>query len=306
MKFIKPSYEILSQNPGIEGIYEAIERAGRVCYKSTRKEGTTAKDFVNKMIASKHLAVLEHGTVYLMVQSYAGTNSDVVKEWKNTIKRYIENPYSKVVDNGVNAHITSNLRVLYENNWLDDLKYLCEPTEYHEKRITVKFVSMIQFYKDLTRHRKMSYCIESTRYCDYSKGRFGNELTFIIPSWLDIPEGSYKNLESNMKGFYARVNGRNRLITEDYRDYEYEFLYALQNDEKTYLTLIKNGYSPQQAAKLLPQDTKADIIVTGFVSDWSHIFSQRTSIIAETGQPDTEVSLLMNPLYNEFKNRNLI
>lgn len=67
MKFIKPSYEILSQNPGIEGIYEAIERAGRVCYKSTRKEGTTAKDFVNKMIKSGHLGVLEHGTVYLKI-----------------------------------------------------------------------------------------------------------------------------------------------------------------------------------------------------------------------------------------------
>lgn len=67
MKLIKPSYQILEQKPGLEGIYEMIELAGRTCYKSTRKEGTTAKDFVDRMIASQHYAMLEHGTVYLKI-----------------------------------------------------------------------------------------------------------------------------------------------------------------------------------------------------------------------------------------------
>ena len=67
MKLIKPSYSILDQKPGLDGIYEIIELAGRTCYKSTRKEGTTAKDFVDRMINSKHYAMLEHGTVYLKI-----------------------------------------------------------------------------------------------------------------------------------------------------------------------------------------------------------------------------------------------
>ena len=188
------------------------------------------------------------------------------------------------------AYVTLNYRHIVENDWLDDLKYLCEPTEFHEKRVTVKFTSMIQFYKDLTRHRKMSYAIESTRYCNYSKDKFGNELTFIIPSWLSLEEGSYEHHEiNNMDGI------------------EGDFLRSLKADEEMYLRMI-NFYKlkPQQAAKLLLQDTKADIIVTGFVSDWSHIFMQRTSIIAETGIPDTEVSLLMDPLYKEFIERKFI
>lgn len=67
MKLIKPSYLILDQKPGLEGIYEQIELAGRTCYKSERKEGTTAKDFVDRMIKSGHHAMLEHGTIYLKI-----------------------------------------------------------------------------------------------------------------------------------------------------------------------------------------------------------------------------------------------
>ena len=67
MKLIKSNYEILEQKPGLEGIYEMIETAGRTCYRSQRPEGQTAKDFVDRMIASQHYAMLEHGTVYLKI-----------------------------------------------------------------------------------------------------------------------------------------------------------------------------------------------------------------------------------------------
>ena len=68
MKLIKPSYEILEQSPGLKGIYKAIEVAGRTCYKSLDKiTDDSAEGFVNRMIASKHYAMLEHGTVYLKI-----------------------------------------------------------------------------------------------------------------------------------------------------------------------------------------------------------------------------------------------
>lgn len=67
MKLIKPSYQILDQPTGLDGIYQQIEMAGRTCYRSQRPEGQTAKDFVDRMIASKHYAMLEHGTVYLKI-----------------------------------------------------------------------------------------------------------------------------------------------------------------------------------------------------------------------------------------------
>lgn len=156
MKLIKPSFEILEQGPGLEGIYEAIERAGRTCYKSERKEGTTAKDFVDKMIASKHYAMLEHGTVYLKSRELDSS----------PLERYAYNEYSRYSNRFIDKeeckdgtsylyeeYVTTNYRVLVENGWLKDLKYLCEPTEYHEKRITVRFTTDRGVSHEFVRHK---------------------------------------------------------------------------------------------------------------------------------------------------------
>ena len=139
MKLIKPYYTILEQGPGIEGVYKAIEEAGRTCYQSSHKIADgTAKEFVDRMIKSGHGAMLEHGTVYL----YLPPHSPV------TFYKYRDNQYSiyKELRKGeqpipvVHTFVTTNLRVLSENGWLDDLQYLCEPTEHHEKRIGVRFI----------------------------------------------------------------------------------------------------------------------------------------------------------------------
>jgi thymidylate synthase (FAD) len=141
MKLIKPSFEILEQPSGLEGVYKQIERAGRVCYKSENKiTEDSAKPFVDRMIKSGHGAMLEHGTVYLAMPI-----ETIIPIEANGWGKYTKAPYSKgfkvcSVDGEKRVAVTTNYRVLVENNWLDDLKYLCEPTEYHAKRITVHFV----------------------------------------------------------------------------------------------------------------------------------------------------------------------
>ena len=149
MKLIKPSFEIWNQPAGLEGIYKQIEKVGRVCYKSEDKitEGS-AKPFVDRMIKSGHGAMLEHGTVYLKVPIETDNHSNPVG-----ICKYTLNKYSKVNEYLWDYYITTNMRVLVENNWLDDLKYLCEPTEYHEKRITVHFVCDRGVSHEFVRHK---------------------------------------------------------------------------------------------------------------------------------------------------------
>lgn len=141
MKLIKPSFEIL---PTTGDIYKDIERVGRVCYKSEDKiTDVSAIPFVNMIIGRKHTAMLEHGTVYLKYTVADSLQWCVTHLQDFRINKYMKNPYS-VVTNGPDGPegyhcITTNYRVLVENGWLDDLQYQCEPTEYHEKRITVKF-----------------------------------------------------------------------------------------------------------------------------------------------------------------------
>lgn len=278
MQLIKPSFEILEQGPGLQGIYKQIELAGRTCYKSLDKiTEDSAEGFVNRMVKSQHYAMLEHGTVYLTIVDEVG--DDYLAEFIE--HSYGKNPYSRVneevIDGKYYYFITTNYRVLVENGWLNDLKYLCEPTEFHEKRVTVKFVSNIHFYKDLTRHRTMSFAIESTRYCNYSKDKFGNELTFIMPIWYDE--------KSPALG-------------------EALFTMSMKEAEKYYLALIESGWKAQQAAEVLPQATKADIVMTGFVNDWNYVFDLRAR--GKTGAPHPEVKRLMDPLMHEFETQNLI
>lgn len=182
MKLIKPSYKILNQPPGLQGIYEQIELAGRTCYASSHKIqyqendtcngsiSTTAKDFVDRMINSKHYAMLEHGTVYLKIRkgTYAYSHYVVVCEpdddFMSSSRELSYRPYTKVSIQDDYIYVTTNYRVLVENGWLNDLKYLCEPTEYHEKRVTVRFITDRGVSHEFVRHRVFSFAQESTRY----------------------------------------------------------------------------------------------------------------------------------------------
>src|SRR5574344_480236 len=183
MKLIKPSWEIIPQVNTLTGIYKQIELAGRHCYKSEDKiTDTSAKEFVERMIKFNHVAMLEHGTVYLAHPvEHSGSNT-----YQGIGNKYKDNKYSKVnYDNWGTRYITTNYRVLVENGWLKDLQYLCSPTDLHERRTTVKFICDRGVSHEFIRHRVFSFAQESTRYCNYSKDKFDNELTFIIPCWID-------------------------------------------------------------------------------------------------------------------------
>lgn len=295
MKLIKPSFEIWEQPSRLEGVYKQIERAGRICYKSEDKiTEDSAKSFVDRMIKSGHGAMLEHGTVYLKVFNVI-ENSELIDKYKS-------NKYS-VVKEGTevyNCHgdilygsckcITTNYRVLVENGWLDDLKYICKPTEFHEKRITVHFVCDRGVSHEFVRHRVMSFAQESTRYCNYSKDKFGNELTFIIPCWI-------KDLEEKSYLAHAEYHHTKEDASKQWYD-------VCMNSEFVYEDLIRLGWKPQEARAVLPNSLKTELVVTGFVSDWDHFFDLRAR--GTTGAPHPQAKELAEPLMKEFIARKYI
>lgn len=280
----------MEQGSGVDGIYKQIELAGRTCYKSEdRITETSAKAFVERMVASKHTAMLEHGTVCLIA------HQDDSKHPYQWISKYQHNPYSKVnfIYKSLNMGkqilwgivITTNYRVLVENDWLKDLQYLCKPTEYHEKRVTVHFVCDRAIANEFVRHRVFSFAQESTRYCNYSKDKFGKELSFIAPSW-------FKEEVSYEKGGLEDANSQ-------------IFVESCELAEKNYLDMLEfGGAKPQDARAILPLSLKTELIMTGFVSDWKHFFDLRA--LGTTGAPHPDASKLAIPLYNEFKKRNLL
>lgn len=261
MKLIRPSFEIWGQPAGLEGIYKQIERAGRVCYKSEDKiTEDSAKSFVDRMIKSGHGAMLEHGTVYLRIPHEY--DDIILTFYEDSEGDYWSNKYSKAVKvwkdkDTAYTYVTTNLRVLVENGWMDDLKYICEPTKFHAKRITVHFVLDRSTANEFVRHRVFSFAQESQRYCNYSKDKFGNEVTFIIPCWTNLPEQEYGD-KVNPKVFNrGNTNG----IETSYID-------SLRQAEYNYFNLLNQGWKPQQARAVLPNVCKTELVMTGFVDDW--------------------------------------
>ena len=256
MKLIKPSVEIIKQEEyDLNHIFKFIELAGRTCYKSEDKiTEDSAKEFVNRMIKFGHGAMLEHGTVYLTIPNKNVSRSVLIY--------YCErNPYSKVVWTDTNVYITTNYRVIIENNWNDLLKYITAPTEFHVKRTTVKFICDRGVSHEFVRHRVFSFAQESTRYCNYTKDKFNNELTFIIPCWIkDLKEDSY----------YAYCE-YHHAETDPCK----EWFAACINAEHVYTELIEKGWKPQEARSVLPNSLKTELIMTGFDSDWRHFFELR-------------------------------
>lgn len=294
MKLINPSYEILEQESGLTGIYKQIELAGRTCYKSLDKiTEDSAEGFVQRMIDNNHTAMLEHGTVYLYIkhEEYKEDGIDMGDPY-NIAFDLILSPYVKNKSN-FDTHeswYTTNLRWLvekYPDNWKEIYKcYGCESTENHPKRHTVRITTSLHVYKDLTRHRTMSFAIESTRYCNYSKGKFGSELTFIIPIWCD-------KKEIDNYGKYHVVDRAKTL--------ESAFVSTLNKIENEYIYLIKHGWQAQQSAEVLPQCVKGDVIITGFEDDWDHVFDLRS--LGTTGKPHPEVERIITPIMKEFYER---
>lgn len=299
MEFLVAGYEIIDQEPGLEGMYKAAELPGRICYGSQDKIAPgTAEKFCKGLMKSNHGAPLEHGTVYLKVLKHS--------DW-NALDKYRFNKYSKYTESADYAYVTTNLRVLFENGWMDDLQYWCEPTEYHEKRVQVRFTIDRFTGEEFLRHRVASFNRESTRYVLYTKDKFGGgSIKYIIPVWM-LDETKMKEINDHKdltitdfcKQVIEREEGNDNMTDV------LVWMFALKACEWSYCTLTNDfGWQAQQARTVLPCAISSPLIKTAFVSDWVHFFNLRA--IGTTGKPHPQAFELADPLMKEFIERGLI
>lgn len=281
MKLIKSSYSIIDQPVNLEDVYKQIEIAGRVCYKSEDKiTENSAKTFVDKIEKLNHGSVLEHGTIYLKIKLSNISVEDTY--FINNVKRIFSSNYYSQLNEvhdyfKITYYITTNYRVLIENLSQEEifklLSYICPPEENHEKRTTVKFITSIGIAREFIRHRVFSFSNESTRYCNYNRDKFNNEITFISTYWLDNCSPISKDL----------------------------YITGLRKSEKTYLNLIDEGLQAQQAREVLPLCTKSELVMTGFNKDWKRFFELR-----DTKKAHPDAAILVHSLHEEFKQKNYL
>ena len=294
MRLIKPSFQIIKPTGyTIDDIYKSIELVGRVSHKSEdRITEDSAKTFVERMMKMKHLSTCEFGTIYLKVPAgkHKFLDNDYFNECNDIKDSFYSNPYTKIHGQEGYHYISTNYRVLLENfskEFIPELlQYLCEPTEFHSKRVCVRFICDRGISHELVRHRTFSFMQESSRYCNYSLGKFNNELTFIKPCFLD----------DNKLALY----GSYHTVVRD-KSPESIFIAGLNNAEMDYIDLIKLGWKPEQARAVLPNAIKTELFMCGFIEDWKKFFLLRTPTNAHPQMRELTI-----PLQEEFICRNYI
>lgn len=302
MEFIVAGYEILEQEPGLEGMYKAAELPGRICYGSQDKIAPgTAEKFCNGLMKSNHGAPLEHGTVYLKAE-------DEYYYFGNPLDKYRDNPYSKLKSINGTKYVTTNLRVLFEHDWLEDLeKYWCEPTKFHEKRVQVRFTVDRFTGEEFLRHRVASFNRESTRYVLFTKEKFGGgSIKYIIPVWM-LNETSRKEIEVNQD--LNIVDFCQQIIDHEEGHGSmtdvFAWMFALKACEWSYCKLTNDfGWKAEQARTVLPCAISSPLIKTASLTDWVHFFNLRA--IGTTGKPHPQAFELADPLLKDFIDRGFV
>ena len=137
---------------------------------------------------------------------------------------------------------------------------------------TVKFICDRGISHELVRHRLSSFAQESSRYCCYAKDKFGKELTFINPCFWDPDSDNY-----------AR------------------WFHEMDEAEKTYLAMIEDGATPEQARDILPLSIKTEIVMTANLREWRHFFKLRAEGV--TGKPHPQMLEITIPLLKELKQK---
>ena len=140
-------------------------------------------------------------------------------------------------------------------------------------RLTVKFIVDHGISHELVRHRLASFAQESTRYCNYSKDKFDNEITVVRPCFLDDSStGKYNT--------WCR---------------------AMVACENAYFTMLEQGCTPQEARAVLPNSLKTEIVITANYREWRHILNLRAAGV--TGKPHPQMVEVMVPLLAELQQK---
>lgn len=243
------------QEEGEAGIYKAIRDAAAVCYQTdVEKMKLEPKEFVEQVLLKNgHTRPLEFGTVYLKVPYI---DKDTLEHYQNTLWTKI------VIDNFQYVYITTNMRVImqgwyptdkeafehgYDANFLDDFKYLCDsPTSRHKKRRTFNIIASRGATDDMRTHITLSSMCESTRFCNYSKGKFDGRLTFINPVWWKDKNEVYDTLIEQFK-----------------------------IDETKYVSASTYCTEAQQLKRITPLGIKAELRLCGFKDAWDNFLWRR-------------------------------
>jgi thymidylate synthase (FAD) len=300
IKVINPSVELWKQDGyTLDAIWKHIARCTRVAYQSTPKSENEdayeflkrtifkGKDILNehltrKDILSMHLSCCEHATVHL---KYPKILNRACIQFACRLRN---NKYTRWVESDGYIYVTTNMRVIIETS-IEELEFIdVEGFLHYHPRHTISFITDIGASRELNRHRVNSIVEESTRYCAYDKGKFGNGITVAKLPWIPDVDNEIDFSDYTNGFFNDNEIFNNECIEEQYTDNWTAvdwFFYGLQICDLVYRKTRELGWTAQQAREILPLNTKTQVVHTAFVDDWEHWIKLRANQVSGKVHP---------------------
>jgi thymidylate synthase (FAD) len=255
MKIVKANTVILSRldETARKGIYQQIELVGRTCYKSKNKKVEEIEKQIEDLKALPETPVFNTQIQELEMQ--------LEKAKKESAKLFVRG----LIEHGHEAMI-------------------------EHASLSVRFTVDRGVSHEIVRHRLFSFAQESTRYNNYSKDKYGKEITVIEPCWFnEIGEAMKEEIRSKPARDIRLAHGFSL------REIQYGSWYsAMKAAEIAYFTMLTAGASAQEARAVLPNSLKTEIVVTGNMRNWRHFFRLRAA--CETGMPHPQMLEVAVPL----------
>ena len=306
MQIIKPSAEYLDPAQ-YQGPLQFIEKVGRTCYKSEdRITPESARKFITDLAQKGHGAMLEHAFIYMtvtgrfldmldtmdpkdtryihvsghkfsaslramydMLENSSCPHNHIWRRLCEAMRGLYPEIFGRCSYDGAMVAIDQDFQDLSRTEFIDKCKFDNDWDALREcLPHTVLFHVDRGVTHELVRHRPASFAQESTRYCNYSKGKFGTEITVVEPFWVE--DDLYKKA-----AFYA-----------DWKE-------GCRQAERLYMSMLAHGAVAQEARAVLPQSVKADIILTAVEAEWEHIINLRTYGTTGAPHPDMRRVMLM-------------
>lgn len=267
MILIEPKVELLKE----DDFYSHVANCARVCYASNNNSNISDEQFCkNVLIANNHLSMFRHATIYCKYNKndWNRYTVDTFHLAQNINVIDLEDLY--VIMNGQSYlefkrnNIAENLKI--DSHIIKDL-----PNELNEyKRFTFKVTTQISTSRELNRVSPNNIAERSTRYCNYSKDKFDNQICICKPYYYD-------NLEiADQLAFINRMS-------------EYE---------GNYLNRISRGWKPEDAREFLPLCTATEVVYTYNVREWRHIIDLR--YYGTTGKPHPNAKIIAGMIRDQL------
>lgn len=267
MILIEPKVELLKE----DNFYSHVANCARVCYASNNNSNISDEQFCkNVLIANNHLSMFRHATIYCKYDKndWNKYTVDIFHLAQNINVVYLGDLY--IIMNGQSYlefkrnNIAETLKI--DSHIIKDL-----PNELNEyKRFTFKVITQISTSRELNRVSPNNIAERSTRYCNYSKDKFGNQICICKPYYYD-------NLEiADQLAFINRMS-------------EYE---------GNYLNRISRGWKPEDAREFLPLCTATEVVYTYNVKEWRHIIDLRYYGI--TGKPHPNAKIIVGMIRDQL------